>query len=521
MRAATTITARALKAGAIAAGLLALLSACNRSADVEAPPRAEASTEVPVVTSRVVVPIKADIAGLEAHLNRAIPQTLYAIDRQEDVCVPPAKITICLKHERPCKGDACRNVPCKVGRKNAAITPTMSCRIVGKVTRGHILLSGKGDVIHMRMPVSGEVQANDVGKILSESADAKAEVRATIRLGMTPQWSPTAKVDIDYSWTKKPGLEMLGRRFTFASKADPELAKLIRRLEASIPQQLARAQPRQRLEQAWAKGFTSLMLNRQNPPVWMRITPRQLSYGGYHINARDIVLKVELEAGVETFVGERPPDPPATPLPPSGKIDGPVGFRVIAPVIADYAQLEPVLAKALNKLAAKPIEVPAIGPVKASFGPPTIYATDGGRLALGLPIEAESVKLGVPTKGKVWLTGVPWNEPNSAVIKVRDLQVVGKTDRLATDLLLQVAQSPTVIAEVESALSQNFANDLSKLKVKIDKALTDKRLGDFVLNVQMTGLKYDVVKPLGQGAYLPVEVSGAGELRWSPRKTAP
>ena len=59
----------------------------------------------------------------------------YTIDQREDVCVPPARITICLKHVRPCKGDACKDVPCKVGKKNAAITPTLSCRIVGTVKR--------------------------------------------------------------------------------------------------------------------------------------------------------------------------------------------------------------------------------------------------------------------------------------------------------------------------------------------------------------------------------------------------
>jgi hypothetical protein len=28
------------------------------------------------------------------------------------------------------------------------------------------------------------------------------------------------------------------------------------------------------------------------------------------------------------------------------------------------------------------------------------------------------------------------------------------------------------------------------------------------------------VKPLGQGAYLPVEVSGNGQIRWDPQKPA-
>lgn len=505
--------------GALLGSLLAVLGACGSREKPEAPPRNTDVVEVPIATSRVAVPVKASLAELEAHLNKAVPTTLYSIDRQEDVCVKPKRITICLKHERPCKGDACKAVPCKVGRKDLAVTPSMSCRIVGSVKRGPIRLTGQGDIIRLSMPVSGSVDVKDVGKVLSESADAKAETRAVIRLGMTPDWAPTAKVDIDYSWTKTPGIELLGKRITFAGKADPELAKVIAQIEREIPRKLNELKVRDRLEQGWSKGFTVIELNKKNPPVWMRLTPRQLSYGGYRSDGRDLVIALELEAGVETFVGDRPSDPAVTPLPPSGRIDGPNGFRVIAPVIADYAQLEPVLEKALRKLATKPIEVPAIGAVEASFGTPTIYATTEGRLAIGLAIEAKSVQLGVPTKGTVWLTGVPWNEPSSAVVRVRDLRIAGETDRLATDLLLQIAQSPSVLAEVETALTQDFSKDLAKLKVKIDKALADKRLGNFILDVRLDGVNYGVVKPLGQGAYLPVEVTGNANLRWDPDRT--
>ena len=502
-----------IKAGLI--GLLALLGACNRVDDT-APPRVHDSVEVPVLTSRVIVPIKADLSELEAHLNREIPTTLYAIDQEENVCIPSARVNLCLRHARPCKGEECRNVPCRVGRRDVAITPTLRCRIVGAVTRERIRLTADGEIIHLRMPVSAEIHAKNVGNILSQSADAKAEVRARIRLGMTPQWQPTARVDIDYDWEEKPGIELLGRRITFAGRADPRLEELIQRIEALIPTHLRKLGARERLEEAWAKGFTSVELNRKNPPVWMRITPQRLSYGGYQANRRDLTLKVELEAGVETFIGDRPADPPVTPLPDSGRIDGSTGFRVMAPVIADYAQLEPVLEQALSRLAANPIQVPAVGQVKASFGAPTIYATEGGRLAIGLPIKAKSTALSAPRRGTVWLTGVPWNEPNSPVVKVRDLRIAGRTDSLSTDILLAVAQSPSVIAQIETALTQDFANDIAKLKGKIDKALTDKRLGDFVLNVHLTDLSYGVVRPLGQGAYLAVEATGSGELRWQP-----
>src|SRR3546814_7336288 len=56
--------------------------------------------------------------------------------------------------------------------------------------------------------------------------------------------------------------------------------------------------------------------NAENPPVWARITPRALSYAGYTLDGKRLRLNVTLEAATETFVGPRPADPAATPLPP-------------------------------------------------------------------------------------------------------------------------------------------------------------------------------------------------------------
>lgn len=496
--------------------LLAVLGGCNR-AQPEAPPRVTEQAQVPISVSRVQVPVSVKLSELEALLEKALPQTLKKIDQHEDVCIPAQHVTICLKHERKCKGDACKDVPCKVGIKKAELVPPMGCRIVGEIRRGPIRLSGHGEDIHLSMPVSAEIAAQDVGNVISESADAKAEVRAIIRLGMTPDWQPTAKAKIDYSWTKKPGIELLGQRITFAGKADPEVEKLLRQIEQKLPTEIAKLQPRDRLEELWKKAFTSIELNRKNPPVWMRLTPERLDYGGYNIADGRLNLKLELEAKAETFVGDRPADPVPTPLPPSGTVQPMQGFRVTAPVIASYSELEPVLQKALGKLEEKGIDVPGIGKVMARFGKPTVYATKDGKLALGLAVEASLPGGDYDTKGIVWLTGTPYNDPNSPIVKVRGLEIDGETSRVAADLLVAIANAPAVKQGVEDALKQNFANDIAKLQVKINKALSEKRVGDFVLNAKVDDMSYGVVQALGQGAYLPVTVTGTGSLELAPR----
>lgn len=474
-------------------GALVLVAGCRERVVSPPPERITAEAEVPVAELNVALPIAISLDELQRLLNAGVPTTLYSINQTERDCVPPVRIR---------------------GRR---ISPAIGCTIVGSARRGQIRLSGNGNRLQMHMPVSAEVQARNVGRVLSKTATGAAEVRADIQLGMTPDWQPTARVVIDYDWTKAPGINVLGRRVTFTGRADRELAKVIAGIERDIPRHLTALHVRRHLELAWNDGFTTIELNAKNPPVWMRLTPRQLSYGGYAVSGRRLDLRLGLDAGVETFIGDRPPNPVPIPLPPSGKIKGPDGFHVNAPVIAAYAKLEPVLEDALNKLAAEPIDVPAAGKIDVDFGAPTIYATHGGRLAIGLPIKASVRRFNLPTRGVVWLTGIPYNAPNSPVIKVRDLQITGSTDRRSADMLMQIAMSPAVVASIEGALSQNFANDLEKLRGKIDKALTEKQVGDFVLGVQITGLNYGVVMPLGQGAYLPVQLHGEGSLRWSQK----
>ncbi len=493
-----------------------LLSGCGRG-EPDAPPRLESESRIPVSTSVVRAPLVAELSALEAIIEREMPATLWTIDQQEDACVPAQHVTLCLAHARACEGDGCKDVPCKVGVKKGKITPDISCRIVGSVTRGKIRLSGDGELIRITMPVAADVAARDIGNVLSATGTANAEVRATVRLSMSPDWQPSAKVEIDYDWTRQPGIELLGRRITFADKADPKLRALLDKLEQRLPQEIAKLHPKAELERLWTSAFTSLELNRRNPPVWMRLTPQRLNYGGYSVEDGKLLLQLELEADAETFVGDRPEDPAPVPLPDSGPISETHGFVVTAPVIAQYEELEPVLQKALAKLEVKGIDAPGVGRLYPRFGKPTVYATQGGRLALGLSIAVTTLDGAYDAKGIVWLTGEPWNEPNSPVVKVRNLVVDAETNRLAADILLTVANTPDVRMQIEEALAQNFARDLEKLKVKINRALTDKRLGDFILNAEVDELRYGVVQALGQGAYLPVEVRGTGSVELAPR----
>ncbi len=504
----------------LALAMLSLLAACNNDVGNPAPPRLETPLDLPKPASTIIVPLTVDIGLIEARLNQSTPRNLWAINQYEPKCVPAQRVTVCAVHTRKCKGDACKNVPCKIGVKRAKVTPDVACRIVGQVTRGRIGISGRGDALYLTMPVNAVISARDVGGVIKkETATGSAIVRATVTMDIDRNWSPVAKVDVDYNWRQPPGIDFLGQRINFADKADAKLAGVITGLERDLSREIARVQTRALVAGAWNQGFTSILLNREKPPAWMRITPQQLGFGGYRVNGRQLEMTLAARTLTETFIGDRPTDPEKTPLPPPAKISGERGLNFYIPVVADYAQLEPVIERALVKLARKGISLEGIGPVDVKFGKVTVYATEGGKLAVGIRAKADVIAspLGA-THGEIWLTATPYNQANSQIVKVRDLKIAGRTDREAVNLLASLFLDEEVLAEISTALTQDFKKDYDKVIAAATKAIAMRREGDFTLSAQITGVKHGTVVPTAQGLFLPVQVTGTANIRYTPGK---
>ncbi|MEG3085970.1 DUF4403 family protein [Sphingomonas sp. PB4P5] len=484
----------------LAVTMLSTVQACTRDSGNPAPPRVEDPADLPIQSSTIVVPVSASLASLEQQINARTPVQLWRIDQAEPRCVPGKQV--------------------KLFGRAVKVTPTLGCRIVGQVTRGRMRLGGRGDTLTIEMPISAAISAQDVGGIIKrETATGRAIVRATAKLSIDRNWAPVAKVDIAYDWTDPPGIDFLGQRIRFAEKADAKLKGVIAGLERDLPQELAKLRARDHLSEVWRQGFTSIQLNRERPPAWMRVTPIQLGFGGYAIGGGRIVLQLAAEARTETFVGKRPPDPAPTPLPPPSPKIGPRGLRFFIPVLADYAQLEPVVQRALRKLAAKGITLTGIGPVDADFGKVTIYATTGGYLAVGVETKVKARNGVLPaTRGEIWLSALPYNEENSQIVQARDVRIAGRSDSSAVNLLISLFDDDTVQARIRGALRHDFARDYQKVLVAARKAVAGHREGDFILSADVTSVRNGAVKVTGQGLFLPVQATGTANIRFAPRR---
>lgn len=476
------------------------LAGCHRKPPTPPPPRLEVPVQLPETASTVVVPITARLADLERALNRAVPQTLWSIDRQEPRCVPAQRV--------------------KVFGERIKVTPDLACRIVGTVRRGPITLSGSGENLRVNLPVNATISAEDVGGIIRrETATGAASVHGDVRLSMKPDWTPTAKVSIHYDWTNPPGVTLFGKRITFVDKADEKLAGVIAKLERDLPKELRALDARSEAAAAWREGFTVLELNHDNPPVWLRITPTQIGYSGYRVVGRELRLTAIAQALTQTFVGDRPADPTPTPLPNLVRQSKQPQLTFQIPVLADYTQLEPVLARALRKLAARGITIPRAGPVDAKFDDVTIYATTDNRLAVGITVEAK-LRSGVleTTRGRVWLTGVPDNAANSEEVEIHDLRIAANTDHDTVNLLIELFKTPEVVEAIRRSLTQDFARDYDKVIGSARKALTAKQLGDFMLRVNVKQVTHGRVVPTGSGLFLAVQARGDASIAYQPRR---
>ena len=477
---------------------VAPLAGCSKTVGNPAPPRLDTPAQWPDQTSSIVAPVTSDLDSLARGLDQELPKTLWRINQHKNDCVPAQRVDL--------------------GIAKVKVVPKLGCRIVGQVTRGKLTLGGTGDTLTIDFPVNATISARDVGGVVKQKdATGSAIVHATAKLDIVGNWRPQARVDIHYDWTTPPGIDLLGQRIEFVKKADERLKPIIAHLERTLPGELDKLHLREQLGGVWRQAFTTVMLNRDNPPVWLRTTPQRLGFGGYRINGRRLELTLSAQALTQTFVGERPADPSPTPLPPPARAIGPRGLNFFVPVLADYRELEPVVSRALNKLAAKGITLTGIGPVDAEFGKVTVYATANDHLAVGVEAKVRARgNAATTTKGVIWLTALPYNDPDSQIVRARDIGIAGKTDSTVANMLVALFDDTSVVESIRTGLTHDFGGDYAKVLTKAKAAIGHRREGDFILSTTVDSVHNGQIKVTGQGLFLPVQATGKATIDYAP-----
>lgn len=480
-----------MRLGAAAIALGVLLAGCGSGpASNPAPPRLTEPLVLEERPSTLRIPVGISMAMLEREINAEVPRTLYRIDEPQQTCV----------------------------KTKSKLLPDISCRLRGTVTRGHIRLTGSGNVLHISMPVQTAVRAENIGKIIKrETATGAMNVTARVTLGLSRNWQPRAKVDADYDWTNRIGIDFLGQRITFASKVDPELRKILAGLERTLPKHLNRLHARQEVAKIWAKGFTSVRV-KTDPLIWARFTPQQIGFSGYSVHDGQLVVGFAARAKTETIFGPRPQDPPVTPLPDLMGALPPGGISVHVPVLVRYGVLEKAAYDALRLGDYRSLELKGGARVDAEYHEVTLYGTTDGKVALGVGM---SVKAGgLTTTGKVWFVAKPVIDIDRRIVGIRDLVVAGETDSKAFNLLLDAVNRTALRDRMVKAVQYDFSKDYEDGLKKADAWLEEQPFEGFVFKGEMTGARIRRVRVAPEGFLVEADAEASAAMTYNPPRAA-
>lgn len=471
---------------------LALMSlgACTDQASNPAPPRLTEPLVLKEQASTIRIPVAIPLKELEAAINAEVPQVLERIDEPQQACI----------------------------KTKSKLLPDISCRLVGTVRRGHIRLTGSGNVLRLSMPVSAVVRAENIGKIIKrETATGAMNVTARVTLGLSRDWRPHAKVAADYNWTNKIGIDFLGRRITFASKVDPKLRQILSGLERTLPRHLDKVQARSQVQRIWAKGFTSVRVKTE-PQIWARFTPERVGFSGYSVQGGNLVIGFAGQAKTETVLGERPADPPVTPLPNlMGNLPG-RGINVHVPVLVLYNLLERAALRELQVPEFRAVELKGGLKASADYHRVTIYGTPQGQVAVGVDMTLRTGT--VTTKGTVWFVAKPVVDIDKRVVGIHDLAVAGDTDSKAFNTLLQVVNQTKLRDRMMAVIRYDFTRDYDDGLAKADAWLAEQPFEGFVFKGNMGRAEIRDVRLAPEGFLVEADATATAAMTHNPRRAA-
>ncbi|RJF85640.1 DUF4403 family protein [Sphingomonas cavernae] len=468
------------------------VAGCSEQASNPAPPRLETPVSFSDKASTIRLPVGFPLRDLEKAINDEVPTLLYTIDEPQQTCV----------------------------KTKSKLLPDISCRLVGTVRRGPIDMSGSGESLLLTIPIRTTVSARNIGKIIKqETANGAITVRAKVRLGLTPDWHPTARVEADYAWTNKVGIDFLGRRITFASKVDPQIRALLTKLEHSLPRHLSRLQLREKIAPIWAKGFTSVRA-KTDPPIWVRFTPEQVGFSGYKVEGDKLVIGFSARARTQTLVGGRPENPPVTPLPNLMGALPPGGINVHVPVMVRYAMLEDAARAVLVSKDYKSLKLKNGGTVDAIFHDVSIYGAQDDRMAVGLDVSLRTLEGALSAKGKVWFVAEPVVDIPNKIVSIRNLKLAGQTDSRIFNRLLEAINKTAIRDRMVQAIRYDFTNDYLDGLRKADEWLQAQPFEGFVFKGDMGDAQIRSVRIAPDGLLVEADATGTAAMTYAPAEAA-
>ena len=486
--------------GVVVAGLLAIGAAgywffSNLPEPPPAPLPTEVRSKVRLAdqTSTIRIPVSGSLRIFEDMLNKDVPRRLANINEPQKICV----------------------------KTKSKLIPDISCRLVGRVDRGRIRLTGSGQTLRLTIPISANIQIQNIAGIIKrETATGSMTVTMRGKLSLARNWQPSARVNVDYAWRKKPGIDFLGQRIEFTSRIDPEVRKITAQIERQLPKLISSLNARQKARQIWREGFTSARA-KSDPEIWVRFKPQQIGYAGYTVRGNQLIVNLAARAQTETIFGNRPEDYKVTALPNLMRRLPPRGIHVHVPFHIPYSVFRKPVEEALDLGTFQTARLEDGTEAEVRFNDVEIFGVDGGKIAIGVGLTIkEPIRWLGDVDGKIWIVARPRLDIPKKIIGISNLTVFSRTNSPLFNAIVGAVSKDEIDAEVIRKISYDFAKDYDDGLKKADDWLKAEPLEGFVFRGRLISAQLERMHILPEGLIVQAKASGDGRMYYAPGEAA-
>jgi hypothetical protein len=467
--------------------------------NLEEPPPAPTPTEIRSEvtlanqTSTIFIPVSGSLKIFEDMLNNDVPRRIATIDEPQKVCL----------------------------KTKSKLIPDIKCTLTGTIDRGPIRLTGSGQKLKITIPINARVQARNIGGIIKrETATGSMLVTMHLRLSLSGDWRPSAKVDVNYAWRKKPGINVLDRRIEFTSRVDPEVRKIATQIERRLPRLINSLNARQKAQSIWREGFTSARA-KSDPEIWVSFKPEQIGYAGYTVRGGRLIVTLAARAQTKTIFGPRPDDPEITPLPSLMRNLPPSGIFVNVPFHIPYSVLQKPVEQALDLGTFQTVRLEDGSAAEARFNDVEIFGVDGGKIAIGIGLTVkEPIRWLGDVEGKIWIVARPRLDIPNKTIGISNLSVISRTDSRLFNAIVGAVSKDEIDAELIGKISYDFTANYNDGLKKADDWLKAEPLEGFVFRGRLIDAKLERLHILPEGLIVQAQASGTGRMYYAPSEAA-
>ena len=429
-------------------GILLLLNAC-RTIKPERPDEFYANAALNPPVSTINVPIELDVMKLEKLFNKEFTGVIY---------------------------------------NDTSFTDNDNDNLKLKAyKRENITFSIENGYLSYRVPLLVEItkkfDLSAFGLTVSDEKEATASLALKFRtkLSVNRDWSISSVTTSNgYEWITTPSLKLgpvsLPLPLVSDVLLDANLGTVNKTIDAAIRESL---NLKSMAVEAWT-GIQQPLRISADPPLWLRITPREASAMPVQVSGNTFRQMVGVSVTAELFYGT-PPDRSVSTGPPLLKITSRLddGFSVSLVSEVPFSEINTIAKKQLNGYTVKQ------GKYTLKIEDVELFG-NGDKLVIAANVTGS-------IQGTIYLTGTPWYDKLTSTLRIRELDFDVRTKNALVKSASWVLKGG-ITGKLSESLSFPAGKILDQAKVKLHSWLSvNHRFGYFSVSGSLDRLELDKI----------------------------